>query len=110
MVKMRKSIHSSATKQSNRSRHVPQRSCIACRNVRDKRDLVRLVNTGERIEIDPGKKQTGRGAYLCPVYECWDTGLRKNRLEYALRTKLSEENRQMLVEYSKSLPKKDIGT
>jgi hypothetical protein len=37
-------------------------------------------------------------------------GLRKNRLEYALRTKISEENRRMLVEYSKSLPKKDMGT
>jgi predicted RNA-binding protein YlxR (DUF448 family) len=110
LVKKRKSLHSNATKQSNCSRHIPQRSCIACRNVRDKRDLVRLVYTGESVEIDPGKKLNGRGAYLCPVYECWDTGLSKNRLEYALRTKISEENRRMLVEYSKSLPKKDMGT
>ena len=107
-MKKRKSIHSNVTKQSNRTRHVPQRSCIACRSVRDKRDLVRLVYTGERIEIDIGKKQSGRGAYLCPLYECWDTGLKKNRLEYALRMKISEEDHRMLAEYSKSLPKKDM--
>jgi len=75
--------------------------------VRDKRDLVRLVCNDEKIKIDPGKRLTGRGAYLCPVYECWDLGLKKNRLEYALRTKLSEEDRRTLIEYSESLPKKD---
>ncbi len=47
---------------------------------------------------------------MCPVYECWEAGLKKNRLEYALRTKLTEENRRMLIEYSESLPKKDAST
>jgi predicted RNA-binding protein YlxR (DUF448 family) len=107
---MKKSIHSNVTKQGTRARHAPQRSCIACRSVRDKRDLIRLVCTGDTIEIDPGKKLNGRGAYLCPVYECWDLGLKKNRLEHALRTKISEEDRRKLVEYSESLPKKDMGT
>jgi len=36
--------------------------------------------------------------------ECWEAGLKSNRLEHALRTKLTLENRQVLVEYGKSLP------
>ncbi len=85
---------------------MPQRSCIACRNTKDKRELIRLVCNIGTVEIDTGRRRTGRGAYLCPVYECWEIGLKRNRLESALRTKLSLENRQILIEYGRSLPKK----
>ena len=100
--------YSNNTKHVQRPKPVPQRSCIACRSVSNKRDLVRLVYNEGKIEIDHEKKRPGRGAYLCPVYECWEAGLKKNRLEYALRTKLSEEDRRILTEYSQSLPKKDM--
>jgi predicted RNA-binding protein YlxR (DUF448 family) len=109
MAKMKKHFRSDIG-QALKPKHVPQRSCIACRNVSDKRDFVRLVANEGKVEIDLEKKKTGRGAYLCPVYECWEAGLKKNRLEYALRTKLTEENRRMLIEYSESLPKKDAST
>ena len=102
------SFNSKVKKQVKQPRHIPQRSCVACRSIRDKRDLVRLVCNEEKVEIDTAKNKTGRGAYLCPVYECWEQGLKKNRVEHALRTKLSEEDRCMLIEYGKSLPKKDI--
>ncbi len=88
-------------------RHIPQRSCIACRDKKDKRDLIRLVYSSNIVDIDPKGKKAGRGAYLCPKFECWDIGLRKNRLDHALRANLSPENRQALLEYSKSLSKKD---
>jgi uncharacterized protein len=103
-------MRSDVKKQAYKPKHKPQRSCIACKSIRDKHDLVRLVYDEEKVEIDLEKKRTGRGAYLCPVYECWELGLKKNRLEYALRTKLSEENRRILIEYSESLPKKDMST
>ena len=93
-------------KKTLRHKHIPQRSCIACRNKKDKRELIRLVCHSGIIKIDYGGKSTGRGVYLCPTYECWEIGLKKTRLEYALRTKLASENRQILVEYGKSLPKK----
>jgi len=89
-----------------RQRHIPQRSCIACRETKTKRELIRLVCSASVVEIDPKGKKAGRGAYLCPARECWETGLKGNRLEYVLRTKLTLENLQTLVEYSKSLPKK----
>jgi predicted RNA-binding protein YlxR (DUF448 family) len=87
-------------------RHVPERSCIACRGKKAKRELIRLVPRAGVVEIDHKGKEAGRGAYICPIRECWDIGLKGNRLEHALRTRLNLENRKALVEYSKSLPKK----
>ena len=98
----------SVKSQTLKPRHIPQRSCIACRDKKNKRDLVRLVYNTGIVEIDMKGKKPGRGAYLCAKYECWDTGLRKSRLEYALGITLGSENRQALLEYGSSLPKKDI--
>ena len=93
-------------KQITRQRHTPERSCIACRGKKAKRDLIRLVSSTGIVEIDLDGKGVGRGAYLCPIRECWETGLKSNRLEYTLRAKLTLENRQALVEYGQRLPKK----
>ena len=88
-------------------KHIPQRSCIACRETKDKKTLIRLVYNANNVEIDTGGKRPGRGAYLCPVSECWETALKRNQLEYALRAKLTLENYRTLIEYGKSLPKKE---
>jgi predicted RNA-binding protein YlxR (DUF448 family) len=86
------------------SKHLPQRTCIACRQVKEKKALIRLVSTEKGIaEIDVFAKKPGRGAYLCPKKTCWESALRKNRLDYALRTKLRDDNRQTLREYSRNL-------
>ena len=92
--------------QTLRRKHVPQRSCIACRETRDKKELIRLVCDASVVEVDINKRRVGRGAYLCPIHECWEVGLKKNRIEHALRTKLTLENRQMLIEYGESLPRR----
>jgi len=72
-----------------------------------KRELIRLVGNADAVQIDPKGKEAGRGAYLCPIRECWETGLKGNRLEHTLRVKLTLENRQVLVEYGKSLPERE---
>lgn len=47
-------------------RPVPQRTCIGCRQVRPKRELVRLVvGTDGQVVVDPTGKRSGRGAYIC---------------------------------------------
>ena len=87
-----------------KSKHLPQRTCIACRQTKEKKALIRLVSTENgTAEIDVFGKKPGRGAYLCPKKTCWELALRKNRLDYALRTKLHDDNRQTLREYSHSL-------
>jgi predicted RNA-binding protein YlxR (DUF448 family) len=93
-------------KQSVGSRKVPQRSCIACRRAQDKKGLIRLVCHEDKVTIDPGGKKAGRGAYLCPVFECWEQGLQKKRLEYALRTTLRAEDSEALWNFAQSLPRK----
>lgn len=90
-------------KQATKPRHIPERTCIACRKTGNKRGLVRLVRVGNSVEIDSSGKKAGRGAYLCPESECWEKGLKGNRLEHALHIKIDVLNRQSLVEYANSL-------
>jgi predicted RNA-binding protein YlxR (DUF448 family) len=82
-------------------RHVPERTCLGCRQVRDKRELVRVVRTPEgEVEADVTGKKAGRGTYLCPRRECWDAGLKGNRLDYVLHTTVSGKNREQLRKYA----------
>ncbi len=77
---------------------------MACGEVRPKRELIRLVRVlGGGVEVDPGGKRAGRGAYLCPAPECWQIGLKKGRLEYALGTTLTQDNREQLIRYGQEL-------
>ena len=88
----------------SKSKHLPQRTCIACRQIKEKKALIRLVRAENgAAEVDISGKKPGRGAYLCPKKVCWESVLKKNRLEYALRTKLSADNRQILIEYIQNL-------
>ena len=85
-------------------RHIPQRTCVACRKVRPKRQLIRLVRSSNgSVEVDTGGKKVGRGAYLCRAQGCWEVGLRDGRLEHALRTTLALENREQLIRYGEDL-------
>ena len=88
-------------------KHIPQRTCLACREIRAKQELIRLVRiSGESVEVDINGKKTGRGAYLCPAPECWEIGLKGGRLEHALRTTLTQDNREQLIKNGKGLFKR----
>ena len=77
---------------------------MACREVRPKRELIRLARTADRgVEIDYSGHKDGRGAYLCRKEECWEAGLRSNRLDYVLKTTLTRENREQLMRQGREL-------
>ena len=87
------------------NKYAPQRTCVACRQVKNKQELVRLVHIpDDGVEIDESGRKTGRGAYICRVRECWVTGLNRGHLERALRTTLNPGNRERLSEYGEDLP------
>ena len=87
-----------------RRRHVPQRTCIACRKVFSKRELLRAVRTPDgRISVDETGKEPGRGAYLCRDKVCWEKALRGNQLEHALKATLSTEEKEQLAEFAAKL-------
>jgi predicted RNA-binding protein YlxR (DUF448 family) len=89
------------------AKHVPQRTCIACRKPGVKRELVRLVNLpGVEVVVDPGGKKSGRGAYLCPSRACWDNALKTGRLAQALRTEISPDNKAKLLNYTAAFDNK----
>ena len=89
----------------NIKKHVPQRTCVACRQVKAKRELVRLVCVSDgSVEVDTSSKKTGRGAYLCQTQECWTIALKGGRLEHALRTTLTRDNREQLIKYAEGFP------
>jgi predicted RNA-binding protein YlxR (DUF448 family) len=91
-------------KMKSTSHHIPERSCVACREVRPKRELIRLARTADnRVEIDHSGRSSGRGAYLCRREECWQAGLRSNRLEHALKTALTSQNREQLMRQGREL-------
>ncbi len=86
-------------------KHVPLRTCIACRQIRPKREMVRIVKPPEGgLVIDERGKAAGRGAYLCRTRSCWTLALRGGRLEHALRAPVGEEEREMLRAYGERLP------
>lgn len=65
---------------------------------------MRVVRVADgSVEVDITGKRAGRGAYLCRAQECWQLGLKGNKLEHAVRGSLTPENREQLIRYSESL-------
>jgi uncharacterized protein len=80
-------------------KHIPQRTCVVCRETNAKRTLTRIVRTAdEGVQVDPSGKKNGRGAYLCEQVTCWQRAVDSDVLEKALRTTLTPEDRQRLNE------------
>ena len=86
-----------------RVKHVPQRTCVGCREILPKRKMIRLVRTTEGVQVDPTGKLAGRGAYLHDRRECWERAL-KGALAHALKTTLTVDDRTRLEEYMAALP------
>ena len=64
----------------------PDRTCLGCRRVRPRGELVRLVSGRDgRVAVDPRGTAAGRGAYVCPDEECVARGLQRARLSHAFK-------------------------
>lgn len=87
-----------------KQKHQPQRTCIACRQVAHKRDLIRVVrNPEKRVIADPTGKLAGRGAYLCKKPACWQKAIDRNLLTHALKINISDEDKAQLSKFAESL-------
>ena len=82
---------------------MPQRTCVACREVLAKRSLIRIVRRPEGIQVDPTGKLAGRGAYLHDRRSCWERGL-KGALSQALKIELTAQDRELLSSFMATLP------
>jgi len=87
-------------------KHIPQRTCVGCRQVLPKRSLIRVVRSPQGVRVDPTGKAAGRGAYVHNQRSCWETAL-KGSLPHALKTELTEADRAALNEFMQSLSSSD---
>ena len=77
---------------------IPMRQCVGCREMRQKKELVRVVKSPEGvISLDFRGKAPGRGAYLCPNSECLKKAIRVKALERAFDTRIPQEILDELV-------------
>lgn len=71
---------------------IPQRQCVGCRTMREKRELIRVVRSPEGdISLDFRGKKPGRGAYLCPDPACLARAKKSRALERAFETPIPPE-------------------
>lgn len=91
------------------AKHIPQRTCVGCREVQGKRQLVRVVRQADgAVRIDPTGKAPGRGAYVHANQSCWQSALNGGRLAHALKLdRFEEADRAELQVYAAALPKED---
>jgi len=75
------------------------RMCLGCQEMKPKKDLIRVVKTPDNIlDIDPGGKRSGRGAYICPQEECLLKATKAKRLEKAFQQPVPAEVMERLKE------------
>jgi hypothetical protein len=87
-----------------RPRHIPQRTCIGCRQEAGKREFIRIVRTPEaRIMVDPTGKANGRGAYLHAQKECWEKALKGGTIAHALKIPPPKEDVEALRAFGSGL-------
>ena len=70
---------------------IPMRQCLGCREMKPKRELIRVVRSPEgEISLDFKGKANGRGAYVCPSAECLKKAIRAKALERAFQMSIPE--------------------
>ncbi len=80
-----------------KQKKVPLRKCTGCGEMKEKRELIRVVKSsdengeGVRISLDLTGRMPGRGAYVCKSTECLEKAQKARRLERSLSCKIPEE-------------------
>ena len=71
---------------------IPMRQCLGCREMKPKRELIRVVRSPEgQISLDFKGKANGRGAYVCPDPTCLKKAVKARALERAFSAQIPQE-------------------
>ena len=82
-----------------KTRKIPMRMCVGCREMSEKRSLLRIVKSAEgEISFDPVGKKPGRGAYICRDRACLERAVKQKQLERALEQRIDEAVYARLME------------
>ena len=76
----------------NMQKKIPMRQCLGCREMKAKKELIRVVRSPEgEISLDFRGKAPGRGAYLCRSGECLKKAVKSKALERAFSSQIPDE-------------------
>ena len=71
-----------------KQKKIPQRMCVGCREMKNKRDMIRVVRPMQGdVTVDRSGKMAGRGAYVCDQMACLEKAIKARLLERALEQK-----------------------
>ena len=88
-----------------RIKKIPQRQCVGCREMKDKRSLLRVVKSPEgQVSLDFGGKKPGRGAYVCHDVACLKKARKSRALERAFSMPLPAQVWEGLESQMKEVP------
>lgn len=87
-----------------KARKTPMRMCVGCREMKIKKELIRIVRSPEGIlALDTTGKKPGRGAYICPNINCFNEAIKGKRIQKALEQELSPDIQKSIKEQIESL-------
>ena len=90
-----------------KEKKVPMRMCVGCREMKPKKELLRVVRSPEgTVSIDLTGRKPGRGAYVCRSAECLKRAIKQRQLEQAFECPLGEETHASLLRELESLEEK----
>lgn len=70
----------------SQTRKVPMRKCIGCQEMKNKKEMMRVIKTPEdELVLDTTGRKNGRGAYLCFSKECFEKAVKTKGLERSLK-------------------------
>ena len=82
-----------------KTKKVPMRMCLGCREMKPKRELVRIVRNKEGVvNLDKTGKAPGRGAYICPMEACLEACIKTKALTRAFDAPVEEETLALIKE------------
>ena len=72
-------------------KQIELRRCVACRQVRHKSELLRVVKSSEKFSFDETGKASGRGAYVCRSLECIESVKKRRNFDKVFKAKVPDE-------------------
>ncbi len=88
---------------------IPLRQCLGCREMKPKRELIRVVRSQEGdVSLDFNGRKPGRGAYVCPNMDCLKKARKARALERAFSAQIPEEVWSCLEQQMQQRPAMEI--
>ena len=85
-------------------KHIPIRTCVACRTSGDKRGLLRVVRRPEGgVVMDATLKANGRGVYVCATEPCINLARKQKKLDRSLKVEVPPEVYDQLLEAAQTV-------